>query len=78
MHQALWLVAPPVLFIGYALLQVGRGSAWAKREMDLTWRNILDTWMSGQPFRGYGNFMFLNPVINFVVFGVAWAVSSFF
>jgi hypothetical protein len=78
MHQALWLPVPPIAFVVYTLLEVGRGSAWAKREMDLTWRNVFDTWMSGLPFRGYGNFVFLNPVINFVVFGFAWAVSSLF
>jgi len=76
MHQALWLVAPPILFIGYAVLEEGRGSLWAKREMNLTWRNVFDTWMSGRPLNGYGGFMFLNPLINFVVFGIAWAASS--
>ena len=34
MHQALWLVAPPILFIGYAFLEEGRGSLWAKKEMN--------------------------------------------
>jgi hypothetical protein len=76
MHQALWLVAPLILFIGYALVEEGRGSLWAKREMNLTWHNVFDTWMSGRPLRGYGGFMFGSPVINFLVFGFAWAVSS--
>src|SRR4051812_28235021 len=66
MHQALWLVVPPIAFIAYALLEIGRGSAWARREMGLTWRNVFDAWISGLPFRGYGNFMFLNPLINVV------------
>jgi len=35
MHQLLWLAAPPFLFISYALLETGRSSLWAKREMDL-------------------------------------------
>ena len=78
MHQVLWLLVPPIAFVVYMLLEVGRNSAWAKREMDLTWRNIFDSWMSGLPFRGYGNFVFANPVINFVVFGFAWAVSLLF
>jgi hypothetical protein len=30
-RQILWLAAPPILFIGYAFLEVGRGGAWGKR-----------------------------------------------
>ena len=77
-HKALWLIVPPATFVIYAVVEQARSSAWAKREMDLTWRNVFDTWMSGLPFRGYGGFMVGNPVINFVVFGFAWAVSSSF
>ena len=78
MHQALWLIVPPILFIAYALLEVGRSSAWAKREMGLTGRQVINTWMSGLPFRGYGRFMFVLPAISWVIFGVAWAASSFY
>jgi hypothetical protein len=78
MHQALWLPVPPVAFISYALLEVGRNSAWAKREMDLTWRSIFDTWVSGLPFVGYGRFMFGNPAVGLVLFGLAWVASSLF
>jgi hypothetical protein len=77
MHQAPWLVAPPIAFIVYALLEIGRNAAWAKREMGLTGRHVADTWMSGRPFRGYGGFMFGGPAMNFVIFGVAWAASSY-
>jgi hypothetical protein len=75
MHQALWLIVPPIAFITYALLEVGRGSAWAKREMGLTGRQVINSWISGLPFRGYGTFMFANPVISWLIFGVAWAAS---
>jgi hypothetical protein len=78
MHQALWLPIPPVAFITYALLEVGLNSAWAKREMGLTWRQIFNTWISGLPFRGYGGFMFGNPAVSLVLFGLAWAASSVF
>jgi hypothetical protein len=78
MHQALWLIVPPIAFIAYAVAEEARGSAWAKREMGLTWRNVIDTWMSGRPFRGYGGFMFGNPAMAFVIFGVFWAASSLY
>jgi hypothetical protein len=67
MHQALWLMVPPIAFIGDTLWEVGRHSARAKREMNLT---------PDLPFRGYGKFAFLNPVIDFVLFGVTWAATS--
>jgi hypothetical protein len=76
MHQVLWLVVPPIAFIVYAVVEEARGSAWAKREMGLTWRSVIDTWMSGRPFSGYGGFMIGNPVINFVIFGVSWGASQ--
>jgi hypothetical protein len=78
MHEVLWLVVPPIAFIGYAVLEEARGSVWAKREMGITWRNVIDTWMSGRPLRGYGGFMFGNPALSFVIFGVASAVSSLY
>jgi hypothetical protein len=77
MHQALWLPVPPIAFMTYALLEVGRKSVWAKKEMQLTWGQIFKTWMSGLPFRGYGGFMFLNPAVVLVLFGLAWAASTF-
>jgi hypothetical protein len=78
MHQALWLPVPPIAFITYAVLEVGRGSVRAKREMDLTWGQIFRTWMSGLPFRGYGQFIFGNPAMGLVLFGLAWVASSLF
>jgi hypothetical protein len=78
LHQLLWLIVPPIAFIGYAFLEVGRTDAWAKREMDLTGRQVADAWISGRSFRGYGRFMFGNPLMNFFVFGATWVAPSFY
>jgi hypothetical protein len=78
MHQALWFVVPPIAFVAYALLEIARGSAWAKREMGLTGREVIGAWKSGLPFRGYGTFMFINPAISWAIFGVVWAASSLY
>lgn len=77
-HEALWLIVPPAAFFLYAVIEQARGSAWAKREMGLTWGNVMDTWMSGRPFNGYGGFLLGNPLITFVAFGLAWVVSTLF
>jgi hypothetical protein len=76
MHQVWWLIVPPIAFIGYAALEVARNDAWAKREMNLTWGQVAMAWMSGASFRGYGRFLFVNPLVGFVLFGITWAASS--
>jgi hypothetical protein len=76
-HQVLWLVVLPIAFIGYALLEVGRNSAWTKRDMGLTGGQVIEAWKSGLPFRGYGTFMFVNPLVGAGIFGVAWVASAY-
>jgi hypothetical protein len=76
-HQVPWLVVPPIAFISYALLEIGRNSAWAKREMGLTEGQVIEAWKSGLPFRGYSTFMFVNPLVSWGIFGVAWVASAY-
>jgi hypothetical protein len=52
MHQPLWLAVPLIAFMAFKLVQVGLQSAWAKRELGLTTRQVFESWMSGLPFRG--------------------------